>query len=209
MDDSQPPGDIAHTSALNDRKLLALLSNYLYRFVSVHLLAVFGQAVSSPLWQKYSTEMQPCNSYRRAVLRVFSGKHQKCPFLWYKQLFEEIIGRKGRRKDWGTKGYRGLVNRKGQWLNIKSWFDKIIKHSSFSCNFCFIISHLGCYVLWMLQRTFKSRKSHHEINLTFLKLSEPSQQHNMKGFGFFWSIFNVQKRECVVCIWTTGRGFLW
>lgn len=186
MDDSQPPGDIAHTSALNDRKLLALLSNYLYRFVSVHLLAVFGQAVSSPLWQKYSTEMQPCNSYRRAVLRFFSGKHQTCPFPWYKQLFEDVIGRKGRRKDWGTKGYRGLVNRKGQWLNIKSWFDKIIKHSSFSCNFCFIISQFGMLCALNAAENMRIREitSWNEFNIFKIVWAFTAAQHE-RVWGFF------------------------
>lgn len=99
MDDSQPPGDIAHTSAVNDRKLLAPLSNYLYRFVSVHLLAVFGQAVSSPLWQKYSAELQPHNSYRQAILRFLSGKHQTSPSPWYTPLFEDVEGRKEGRTD--------------------------------------------------------------------------------------------------------------
>lgn len=62
MDGSQPPEDIAHTSSLNDGGgIFAPLGNYLYRFVSVHLLAVCGH-VCSPLWQKYSTEMQPGNS---------------------------------------------------------------------------------------------------------------------------------------------------
>lgn len=104
MDDSQPPGDIAHTSALNDRKLLAPLSIYLYRFVSVHLLAVFGQAVSSPLWQKYSTEMQPRNSYRGEMLRFLSGKHQTYPSLRFTLLFEDAIGREEGRKDGRAEG---------------------------------------------------------------------------------------------------------
>lgn len=136
MDDSQPPGDIAHTSVLNDRKLLAPLSNYLYRFVSVHLLAVFGQAVSSPLWQKYSTEMQPRNSqipFWKASNVFFPVVHVA---VWRCHRKE---GRKGRRKDWKTKGHRGLVNRKGQRLNIKSWVVKIIKGSSFSWNFLFYL----------------------------------------------------------------------
>lgn len=92
MDDSQPPGDIAH--ALNDRKLAAPLGNYLYRFVSVHLLADFRHGVSSPLWQKYSAEVQPRKSYRRAILRFFSGKHQTSPSPWCTLLFEDVIGRK-------------------------------------------------------------------------------------------------------------------
>lgn len=51
MDDFQSPGDIAYACALNDGQLLFTpLSNYLYRFVSVHLSA-FWTCVSSSLWQ--------------------------------------------------------------------------------------------------------------------------------------------------------------
>lgn len=42
MDDSQSLEDIAHTSCLNDGRLLSTqLSNYLYRFVSVHLSDIY------------------------------------------------------------------------------------------------------------------------------------------------------------------------
>lgn len=74
--------------ALTDGKLLfTLLSNYLYRFVSVHLSAFFGHAVSSPLWRKYSTEVQPYTFCRLVMLKPFSGMQQIYPSLWYTHVF--------------------------------------------------------------------------------------------------------------------------
>lgn len=50
MDDSQSPGDIAHASCLNDGQLLSTpLSNYLYRFVSVHVSGFFSLSSFLPL----------------------------------------------------------------------------------------------------------------------------------------------------------------
>lgn len=157
MDESQPPGDIAHTSALNDRKLLAPLSNYLYRFVSVHLLAVFGQVVSSHSMAEIlhrdaaSLFLQTSNSqvlFWKASNISFPLEHAA---VWRCQGRKEK-GRRGRRKDWETKGYRSLVNRKGHWLNIKSCFDKITERSLFSWSFFILLSFtLVCYELWMLQ----------------------------------------------------------
>lgn len=65
MDDSQSPGDIAHTSTLNDGQLLFTpVSNYLYRFVSVRLSAFwtwrfFLSVVEKPRRGKTLEFLQP------------------------------------------------------------------------------------------------------------------------------------------------------
>lgn len=58
MDDSQSPGDNAHTNTLNDVQLLFTpLGNYLYRSVSV--LRLLFRHVSSSLWYRYHVEVKP------------------------------------------------------------------------------------------------------------------------------------------------------